>query len=376
MRLDPARSATLKMFNAAKKGLDREQDEERKRRRLTEQYETGLDLLAREKWKQAGDAFQEVAKGNPDFRDVQKKLSQAQDELQRAQWYDEAIAHSEADRWAEACDSLIQLLWERQDYKEGQAVERLLGSTEKLLNYLAEIVEEFDVDGELPFEDALMTVVNIAQWEHLLFQVSHSKRIGQLSKVERGFICKCSQQCAQSQDAALLLEALDYPDPDDKGTNSVKRFAAMALGELGARFEIDQKTTIPKLKEMINDKKQDTETRWRAVWALGAIKPTYISEEIIELLCSILISEEEKDAIRWRAAWALGEMRSQKALDKLMSVGADQNEEEKVRRAAIRALGAIKSPEVKERLTKLSNQEKGKLGEIINWALQEMTAGK
>jgi len=93
MRLDPARSATLKMFNAAKNGLDREQDEERKRRRLTEQYQTGLALLAEAKWKQALDAFKAVSKDNPDFRDVQENLAQAQDELQRAQWYDEAIAH-------------------------------------------------------------------------------------------------------------------------------------------------------------------------------------------------------------------------------------------------------------------------------------------
>jgi formylglycine-generating enzyme required for sulfatase activity len=184
MRLDPARSATLKMFNAAKKGLDREQDEERKRRRLTEQYQTGLELLAEEKWKQALDAFEQVAEGNPDFRDVQEKQVQAQDELQRAQWYDEAIAHGEAERWAEACRVWVRVLQDRVDYRGGDAAERLLAAAESLLSQHDTLTHGFKRSRQaLRLYEALVLAFERQAWEEA---VSAGEALLQLSADLKG----------------------------------------------------------------------------------------------------------------------------------------------------------------------------------------------
>jgi formylglycine-generating enzyme required for sulfatase activity/tRNA A-37 threonylcarbamoyl transferase component Bud32 len=184
MRLDPARSATLKMFNAAKKGLDREQDEERKRRRLTEQYQTGLALLAEEKWKQALDAFKAVSKDNPDFRDVQENLVQAQDELQRAQWYDEAIAHSEAERWAEACRVWLRVLHDRVDYREGDAAVRLLAAAESLVSQHDTLTHGFKRSRQaLRLYEALLLAFERQAWEEA---VSAGEALLQLSADLKG----------------------------------------------------------------------------------------------------------------------------------------------------------------------------------------------
>ena len=134
MRLDPDRPAALEMLTAAKEGLDCERAEAVERRRLEERYTQGRELLEEGKWKQAIAALEEVAQGNPDFRDVQEKLAQARDEFQRAQWYDEAIAHGEAGRWAEACRSWVKVLRGRLGYRDGDAAKRLLDVTEGLLS--------------------------------------------------------------------------------------------------------------------------------------------------------------------------------------------------------------------------------------------------
>ncbi|MCK4449114.1 MAG: hypothetical protein KAX26_00835, partial [Anaerolineae bacterium] len=129
MRLDPDRPSALGMLTAAKEGLDRERAEAVERRRLDERYQEGLQLLEEAKWKQAIAALEEVAEGNPDFRDVQEKLTQARDELRRARWYDEAITHGEAERWAEACRVWVNVLRGRLDYRDGDAAKRLLDAT-------------------------------------------------------------------------------------------------------------------------------------------------------------------------------------------------------------------------------------------------------
>jgi len=134
VRLDPDRPAALEMLTAAKEGLDQERAEAVERRRLEERYMEGLQLLKGGKWKQAITALEEVAAGNPDFREVQNKLAQARDELQRAQWYDEAIAHGEAERWPEACRTWVKVLWGRPGYRDGDAAKRLLDATEGLLS--------------------------------------------------------------------------------------------------------------------------------------------------------------------------------------------------------------------------------------------------
>ena len=130
IRLAPDHPTAQKMLDTAKEGLDRERAETTVRRRLEERYAEGLQLLDAEKWKEAIAALEEVERANPDFRDVQAKLVQARDELQRAQWYDEAIAHGGAQRWAEACRLWINVLRGRLEYRDGEAAARLLEAVE------------------------------------------------------------------------------------------------------------------------------------------------------------------------------------------------------------------------------------------------------
>jgi formylglycine-generating enzyme required for sulfatase activity len=162
VRLDPDRPAALEMLTAAKQGLDRQQADALQRRRLEEQYEQGLKLLGDGKWKQAIAALEGVKKGNPDFRDVQEKLLQAQDELQRAQWYDEAIAHGEAGRWAEACRAWVDVLRGRLTYRDGDAAERLLDAADGLLGQYAQVQQAHEV--LLLYED-LAIAVEEKEWE-------------------------------------------------------------------------------------------------------------------------------------------------------------------------------------------------------------------
>jgi serine/threonine protein kinase/formylglycine-generating enzyme required for sulfatase activity len=136
IRLAPDHPTAQKMLDTAKEGLDRERAETTVRRRLEERYSDGLQLLDAEKWKEAIAALEEVERANPDFRDVQAKLVQARDELQRAQWYDEAIAHGEAKRWAEACRLWLRVLRGGMDYRDGDAAGRLLEAVEGVIEQL------------------------------------------------------------------------------------------------------------------------------------------------------------------------------------------------------------------------------------------------
>jgi len=133
MQLDRAHPDALAWMMEATAGLQRESEVEAERRRRARRYEKGERALAAGQWAVALDAFEEVAAGNPDYREVQAKLAQAHDEQQRAQWHDEAIAHAEAARWAEACRAWVQVLRGRPDYRDGEAARRLLDAVEGLL---------------------------------------------------------------------------------------------------------------------------------------------------------------------------------------------------------------------------------------------------
>jgi len=136
-----------------------------KRRRLEERYGEGRELLGEGKWKQALAAFEEVEAGNPDFREVQQKLAQARDEIQRARWYDEAIGHGEAERWAEACRSWVSVLRGRWDYRDGEAGERLLDAAEGLLSRHDELAGAFKQSGEaLTLYEDLAVAVEGGDW--------------------------------------------------------------------------------------------------------------------------------------------------------------------------------------------------------------------
>jgi tetratricopeptide (TPR) repeat protein len=71
-------------------------------------------------------------------------LAQARDELQCAQWYDEAIAHCESERWVEACRTWTKVLRGRLGYRNGDAAARLLDAVEGLLGQLETVRELFN----------------------------------------------------------------------------------------------------------------------------------------------------------------------------------------------------------------------------------------
>ncbi len=159
VRLDPDRPAALEMLTRAKQELDRDAAEAVKRRRLEERYQEGLELLGEEKWKQALAALEDVEAGNPDFRDVQERLALARDEIRRARGYDEAIAHGETERWAEACRAWVDVLRGRWDYRDGEAGERLLDAAERLLS------QHEDVAGALRLYEDLAVAIDGGDWE-------------------------------------------------------------------------------------------------------------------------------------------------------------------------------------------------------------------
>jgi len=133
MGVDRSHPDLLTLMAEATAGLQREGAEEAVRRQRALRYEEGERALAAGDWPAAVAAFEEVSAGNPDFRQVQERLAQARDEQQRAQWYDEAIAHGEAQRWAEACRLWTNVLRGRLDYRGGEAAARLLEAVEGLL---------------------------------------------------------------------------------------------------------------------------------------------------------------------------------------------------------------------------------------------------
>jgi len=133
MGVDRSHPDLLALMAEATAGLQREGAADVARRQCAMRYEAGEQALAAGDWTAAVAAFEEVSADNPDFRQVQALLAQARDELQRAQWYDEAIAHGEAQRWAEACRLWVNVLRERVDYRGGEAAGQLLEAVERLL---------------------------------------------------------------------------------------------------------------------------------------------------------------------------------------------------------------------------------------------------
>jgi len=149
----------LTLMAEATAGLQREGAEEAERRQRALRYEQGEQALAAGDWPAAVEAFEEVSAGNPDFRQVQALLAQARDEQQRARWYDEAIAHGEAQRWAEACRVWVNVLCGRVDYRGGEAAGRLLEAVEGLLGQYEGAREA------LVLYDALVGNVEEGDWE-------------------------------------------------------------------------------------------------------------------------------------------------------------------------------------------------------------------
>ena len=133
MQRDPWHSEALTMMEEATKGLRGLGAKELERRRLAGLYDQGDAALAAGEWAEAVKTFAAVFQGNPDFREVQAKLAQAQAERQRAAWFTEALSHTEAEQWPEACRTWLKLLQEELTYREGQAAAQLLPALAGLL---------------------------------------------------------------------------------------------------------------------------------------------------------------------------------------------------------------------------------------------------
>ena len=185
------------MMAEAMVGLQRENAEEAARRQRAQRHAEGEQAMAAGQWRVALDAFEEVAEENPDFRDVQEKLIQARDELRRAQGYDEAIVHGEGERWAEACQAWLEVLRGRVDYREGDAVERLLEATEGLLEQYDQAQQARE---SLLLYDALVTVVEDEDWEQVI-EISR-KLLGQVSDLEhpRGWLDRARSRLEQQEE--------------------------------------------------------------------------------------------------------------------------------------------------------------------------------
>ncbi len=134
MQIDRAHPDALAWMTEAANELQRENKEELERRQRAQRYEEGEAALNAGQWPPAIDAFEEVARGNPDFREVQQKLAQARDELQRSLWYGEAIAHGEAQQWPEAASMWLKVLQGHMDYHGGDAALRMTEAVRRMLD--------------------------------------------------------------------------------------------------------------------------------------------------------------------------------------------------------------------------------------------------
>ena len=132
LQLDRLHAEAHRMMEEAMAGLQKERTEAQARQRLVERYAAGEQAREAEQWQAAVAAFEEVVEANPDFRDVQDRLAQVRSEFQCSQWYDEAVAHGEAERWVEACRVWVELLRGQLNYRHGDAAERLLDAVQVL----------------------------------------------------------------------------------------------------------------------------------------------------------------------------------------------------------------------------------------------------
>jgi hypothetical protein len=232
-----------------------------------------------------------------------------------------------------------------------------------------ERVEQLRPDGRDDDRVDLRVSTEAGVWDRLLTSCANSRRSGSLSKSTRRYVGQLYRLCAERRDIKPLVEALDSPD------HHVRRFAATALGEMGGVLKITQEEAVLRLIEAAT-KDEDDGTRWRATWALGAMRPTVYLEQVEGSLREVLEDRTINNSIRWRAAWALGEIKAVGAIDLLAKIAYDKGEDENTRRAAIRALGAIQSPEAEEVVREVADRGKGKLKEVAGWALREIEIRK
>jgi serine/threonine protein kinase len=146
--------------------------------------------------------------------DVLVMMTEAAAELQRAQWYDQAVAHIQTQRWDEACRDLIRALRGRLDYRGGEAAERLLEVAEGLLNQYDHRIRQ--AHEALALFDALAMAVQEEDWER---GIDAGKRLVQLAP---------DLECPQT----WLARARDKLEIETKQPVSLPESRHFAIGDL------------------------------------------------------------------------------------------------------------------------------------------------
>ncbi len=143
MQIDRTQADALRLMSEATQGLQQESEETAAQKRREKRYQEGLRCLAEQKWEDAAVAFAEIAQSHPNFRDVQVRLAQAQEELRLSKLYNEAMTFGEAGQLSEASRAWLTLLQDRPDYRKRQAFDHFLQLLHPLLNRHDELVDLF-----------------------------------------------------------------------------------------------------------------------------------------------------------------------------------------------------------------------------------------
>ncbi|MCA9959865.1 MAG: SUMF1/EgtB/PvdO family nonheme iron enzyme [Anaerolineales bacterium] len=184
MQIDRSHSEVLPLMAEAMHGLERENAEETARRQRAEWFADGEQALADDKWSVAVAAFEKVSESDPTYENVQERLALARDELRRAQLFHEAVAHGESYHWADAALAWIGVLNGRFDYRDGEAVTRLLHVLVPLLrryHQLEELFHQYRQDLKQTQDMAQTYQQAIAAYEKLLIAMEQTEWLDALT---------------------------------------------------------------------------------------------------------------------------------------------------------------------------------------------------
>lgn len=175
-------------------------------------------------------------------------------------------------------------------------------------------------------------------------------------------------RCISTFDLLPLLDALDNPERE------IRKFAAKTLGEIGGRFPVNEVPVVSSLIEAIKLREQDVETERRAVWALGAIRPSEVKarDETRKILRTLLYNSHEDMSVRWKAAWALGEMQATEEAGILAHFARRSDIDINIRRAAMRSLGVLKAVKYRKTIESFANANGTKFERTAAWSLAEI----
>ena len=208
----------------------------------------------------------------------------------------------------------------------------------------------------------LKIVTQDADWAGFLLDYSLIYR-----KKDKAIDDICAR-CISAFDLLPLLDGLDNPERE------IRKFAAKTLGEIGGRFTVNEVPVVSSLIEAIKLREQDVETKRRAVWALGAIRPSEVNarDETRKILRTLLYNSYEDTSVRWKAAWALGELQANEEAGILDHFARRLDIDINIRRAAMRSLGVLKAIKHRKTVETFANAKGTKFERTAAWSLAEI----